>query len=321
MIEVLIVDYSEKDCPVEIAMLKQADMAVTFEPDGTVENIIAAGANATAIIAVVSPLPRAVFEALPNLRLVSYPGIGVDIVDLDAARDHGVWVSNVPTGNITEVAAHTLAMALSLIRALPRYDRDMRAGIFDYTAPGELRRPNTMTMGIAGLGNIGRIVGRYAAPFFNRIVGYDPYVAADAWPDGVERIDDLAELLGHSDVFSLHMPLTDDNAGLIDGDALAAMKPGSYFINVSRGGLVDIDAVVAALDSGHLAGAGLDVFPEEPMASDHPILRHPGALLSPHAAFYSRHADEELRRGSVDNITAWHRTGRPNHVIVEGRTG
>ena len=177
-----------------------------------------------------------------------------------------------------------------------------------------------MTFGIAGLGNIGRIVGRYAAPFFGRVVGYDPYVPAEAWPDGVERVDELAGILGISDVFSLHMPLTDDNGNLINAEALAAMKPGSYFINVSRGGLVDIDALVAALDSGQLAGAGLDVFPKEPMTPGHAILSHPRAILSPHAAFFSTTADEELRRGSIDNITAWRDSGRPNYVVLEGRT-
>ncbi len=321
MFEVLIVDYSEASCPIEVAMLKDAGMNVVFEPNGTVENIIAAGANATAMVAVESPIPEAVFEALPNLRMVSYPGIGVDIVDLDAAREHGIWVTNVPTANITEVATHTLAMALSLVRALPLYDRDMHAGIFNYVAHGPLRRPNTMTFGIAGLGNIGRIVGSYATPFFGRVVGYDPYVPADAWPDGVERIDDLGELLGQSDVFTLHMPLTADNGNLIDAAALATMKPGSYFINVSRGGLVDIDAVVATLDSGHLAGAGLDVFPEEPMTPGHAILSHPRALLSPHSAFFSTSADEELRIGSIDNITAWRDNGRPNYVVIEGKEG
>ena len=319
MIEVLIVDYEENDCPLEIAMLEQAGMTATFEPDGTVDRIIAAGANATVLLPVFSPITRVVFEALPNLRMVSNPGIGVDFIDVDAARDHGIWVSNVPTANLTEVATHTLAMALSLIRALPLYDRDMRAGTFSYGAHGALRRPNTLTFGIAGLGNIGRIVARYAAPIFGRVVGCDPYVAADAWPEGIERIDNLAGVLSQSDVFSLHMPLTDDTEGLIGAEALAEMKPGSYFINVSRGGLVDIDAMVAVLDSGHLAGVGLDVFPEEPMTAGHPILDHPRALLSPHAAFYSTEADEELRRGSIDNIIAWHQTGRPNHVIVEGQ--
>ena len=319
MIEVLIIDYEEENRQLEVGMLKQAGMTAIFESNGTVDGIIAAGANAIVLIPLVSPISRAVFEALPNLRLISNPAVGVDVVDLGAARDHGVWVANVPTANITEVATHALAMALSLIRALPLYDRDMRAGTFSYAAHGALRRPNTMTFGIAGLGNIGRIVARYAAPLFGRVVGYDPYFAADAWPEGVERIDDLAGVLSRSDVFTLHMPLTDDNEGLIGVDALARMKPGGYFINVSRGGLVDIDAMVAALDSGHLAGAGLDVFPEEPMPTDHPILHHPRALLSPHAAFYSTEADEELRRGSIDNIIAWHQTGRPNHVVVEGR--
>ena len=283
--------------------------------------IIAAAGDASVILAVFTPLTRSLFEALPKLRLISNPAIGVDIVDLEAAREHGVWVSNVPTANITEVATHALGMTLAMIRHLPFYDRDMRAGRWDYAAPGPLRRPGTLTLGVAGLGNIGRIFARIAAPVFGKIVGYDPYVPASAWPDGVERLDDLATLLGQADALSLHMPLTDENQNLMNADVLAAMKPGAYLVNVSRGGLVDLDALLAALDAGHLAGAALDVFPEEPMPAGHPVMSHPRTLLSPHAAFYSLEAEEELRRGSIENIIAWQRNGRPDHVVVEGKSG
>ena len=321
MTHVLLADYGEDGFKLEQRMLADAGMTSAIESGGTTEAIIAAAGDASVILAVVTPLPRAVFEALPKLRLISFPGIGVDMVDLEAACEHGVWVSNVPTANLTEVATHALGMTLAMIRHLPFYDRDMRAGRWDYQAPGPLRRPSTLTLGIAGLGNIGRIFANFAAPVFGGIVGYDPYVPAAAWPDGVERVEHLAALLGRADAVSLHMPLTGDNHNLIDAEALAAMKPGAYLVNVSRGGLVDLDALLAALDAGHLAGAALDVFPEEPMPAGHPVMSHPRTLLSPHTAFYSLEADEELRLGSIENIIAWQRNGRPNHVVVEGKSG
>ncbi len=321
MTHVLLADYGEDGFKLEQRMLADAGMSSTIESGCTTEAIIAAAGDASVILAVFTPITRTLFEALPKLRLISNPAIGVDIVDLEAAREHGVWVSNVPTANITEVATHAFGMTLAMIRHLPFYDRDMRAGRWDYQAPGPLRRPGTLTLGIAGLGNIGRIFGRIAAPVFGKIVGYDPYVPADAWPEGVERLDDLPALLGQSDAVSLHMPLTDENQNLINAEALAAMKPGSYLVNVSRGGLVDLDALLAALDAGHLAGAALDVFPEEPVPAGHPVMSHPRTLLSPHAAFFSLEADEELRRGSIENIIAWQQNGRPDHVVVEGKSG
>ncbi len=138
-----------------------------------------------------------------------------------------------------------------------------------------------------------------------------------AWPDGVARTDDLARLFRQSDVVSLHMPLTEETHGLVTTRHLAGMPPGGYLVNVSRGGLVDVDALLAALDSGHLAGAALDVLPQEPPPPDHPALRHPKLLLSPHAAFYSTESDEEMRRESIRNIIDWARSGRPNFVVVE----
>ena len=321
MTHVLLADYDEDGFKLELRMLADAGMTSTVESGHTTEAIIAAAGDASVILAVDTPLTRALFEALPKLRLISFPSIGVDTIDLEAAREHGVWVSNVPTANITEVATHALGMTLAMVRHLPFYDRDTRAGSWDYQAPGPLRRPGTLTLGIAGLGNIGRIFARFAAPIFGRIVGYDPYVPADHWPDGIERADDLAGLIGQADALSLHMPLTDQNHNLINAETLAAMKPGAYLINVSRGGLVDLDALLAALDAGHLAGAALDVFPEEPMPAGHALFSHPRTLLSPHAAFYSLEADEDLRRGSVENIIAWQRNGRPNHVVLEGKPG
>ena len=122
-----------------------------------------------------------------------------------------------------------------------------------------------------------------------------------------------------SEVVSLHVPMSADNHHLVNRDLLAQMAPGSYVVNCARGELVDIDALIEMLDSGHIAGAGLDVLPEEPPSPDHPILRHPRVMHSPHAAFYSVEADEELRRKAILNVLAWVREGRPPYVVVEGR--
>lgn len=317
---IVYLDFGYPDMDLEQALAGEAGLTLTAASPrcATPDDVIRAGAGAEALVVTAVEVTRPAIEALPDLRILSVPGIGVDMIDVDAARDHGVWVAHVPDGNITEVAAHALAMALALIRHLPWYDRDVRAGIWDFSATGPLRRPGLLTFGLIGLGRIGRLTAAYAAPLFGSVVACDPFVPDAAWPAEIERAASPAELIARSDVVSLHMPLTAENRGLVDAAFLAAMKPGSYLVNVSRGPLVDTAALIDALDSGHLAGAALDVTPQEPPDPDDPLLRHPGVLLSPHAAFYSLEADEELRRRAITNIVEFARTGRPSHVVVEG---
>ena len=319
--KILFTDYGQPDLAFEEALLRTAGLAwSTAEPHcESAEQVIALGAGHHALIVQNAPLTRAVFAALPELRIVSVPQIGLDMVDLAAAREHGVWVANVPAGNVTEVAAHTLAMALGLVRGLAAFDRDVRRGVWHYESAGPLRRTGELTFGLLGLGRIGQRGGERAVPCFGRILAYDPFLPDEAWPAGVARAESPADLVAEADIVTLHMPLTDENRGLVGAELLGAMKPGSYLVNVSRGPIVDIPALIQALDDGRLAGAALDVLPQEPPDPDDPILAHPKVMLSPHSAFYSIESDAELRRTSIENIIALIDQGRPHHVVVEGR--
>jgi D-3-phosphoglycerate dehydrogenase len=157
-----------------------------------------------------------------------------------------------------------------------------------------------------------------AAPWFGAVVGYDPYLPESAWPEGFERVD-LSDLFARSSAVTLHLPLTPDTRGFVGSDLLERMPTGSYLVNTSRGGLVDLDALLGALQSGRLAGVALDVLPQEPPPSDHPLLTHPRALITPHVAWYSVEAEIELRRKAAQNIVDWVETGRPTYAVVEGR--
>ena len=317
--KILITDLAQPDVELERSLLAAAGMEMLIAESPTPEGLIAAGQQAVGFILQTAPIPRQVFEALPNLRILSCPGVGVDMVDLDAAKEHGVWVANAPTANTSEVAAHALGMALSLVRHLPFYDRSVRAGRWHFEDTGVLRRPSTLTFGLLGLGNIGSLLSKYAAPLFGRIVAFDQYLSSVDWPSTVERIDNLPNLFQQSDIVSLHIPLTEQTHNLVNKELLSQMKPGSYLVNAARGGLLDINALLEALDDALLAGAALDVLPVEPPPANHPILQHPRVLLSPHAGFYSQESDEELRRTSIENIIAWAEHGRPLHVVVEGK--
>ena len=320
--KVLVTDAEYSSLDLESSVLAAAGHELRLASCKTAEDVIEAGAGIDAMLVQYAPITAAVFEALPQLGLVSRYGVGVDAVDTDAAQRHGVWVCNVPDYGTTEVALHAVAMLLALLRNLAGHDREVRTGHWDYHLGGELRRPSSLTLGVVGLGRIGRMTAERAAPWFSAVVGYDPYLPDFAWPEVFERVE-ILDLFARSSAVTLHLPLTEDTRGLVGVDLLARMPTGSYLVNTSRGGLVDLDALLGALDSGRLAGAALDVLPQEPPPNDHPLLSHPRALITPHVAWYSAEAEAELRRKAAQNIVDWAQTGRPTYAVVEaeGRRG
>jgi D-3-phosphoglycerate dehydrogenase / 2-oxoglutarate reductase len=316
--KVLVTDaeYSSLDIEAEVLTAGGHELVRAF--CRTPEEVIEAGAGIDAFLVQYAPITAEVFEALPQLRLVSRYGVGVDAVDTDTAARHGVWVCNVPDYGTTEVALHAVAMLLALLRNVAGHDREVRAGHWDYHLGGHLHRPSSLTLGVVGLGRIGQMTAERAAPWFGRVVGYDPYLPDPAWPDFIERLG-LEEVFARSSAITLHLPLTEDTRGLVGSEHLGRMPNGSYLVNTARGGLVDLDALFDALQSGQLAGAALDVLPDEPPPKGHPLLTHPRALITPHVAWYSAEAEVELRRKAAQNIVDLASTGRPTYAVVEGR--
>ena len=316
--EVLVTDADYESLDIERDVLGAAGHHLVVAYCRTPDDVIKAAAGFEALLVQYAPITAHVLEALPRLRLVSRYGVGVDVVDAEAAAAHGVWVCNVPDYGTAEVALHAVAMLLALLRNLPGHDRDVRAGRWDYHLGGPLRRPSSLTLGVVGLGRIGRTTAERAAPWFGAVVGYDPYLPDGAWPERLERLD-LPDVFSRSSAVTLHLPLTDATRALVGAALLGQMANGSYLVNTARGGLIDLEALLAALDSGRLAGAALDVLPEEPPPADHPLLSHPRALITPHVAWYSTDAEIELRQKAAQNIVDWAQTGRPTYAVVEGR--
>jgi D-3-phosphoglycerate dehydrogenase / 2-oxoglutarate reductase len=316
--KVLVTDAEYSSLDIEAEVLTAGGHELVRASCRTPEEVIEAGAGIDAFLVQYAPITAEVFEALPQLRLVSRYGVGVDAVDTDTAARHGVWVCNVPDYGTTEVALHAVAMLLALLRNVAGHDREVRAGHWDYHLGGHLHRPSSLTLGVVGLGRIGQMTAERAAPWFGRVVGYDPYLPDPAWPDFIERLG-LEEVFARSSAITLHLPLTDDTCGLVGTEHLGRMPNGSYLVNTARGGLVDLDALFDALQSGQLAGAALDVLPDEPPPKGHPLLTHPRALITPHVAWYSAEAEVELRRKAAQNIADLASTGRPTYAVVEGR--
>ena len=280
--------------------------------------MIAAAKGCSGLLTQYAPMNARVFEALPEVRIVSRMGAGFDTVNVEDARRHGVWVSNSPDYGIGEVATHALGMALSLVRHLPWLDREVHGGNWHYGSTGGLVRASELTLGILGLGRIGKRMSYISRNVFGPILACDPYLIDGDFPAYVKRVS-KEELFRRSDVVSLHVPLTDETRGLVDARLLSLMKKGSYLVNTSRGAVVAVQDVLAALDSGRLDGAGLDVLPKEPPEADDPVLRHPRLMLTPHAAFYSVEGERELRTKAAQNLIDWAQDGRPRYVVVEGK--
>ena len=247
-------------------------------------------------------------------------GVGYDVVDVGAARERGVWVANVPDYGTEEVAAHALSMALALLRHLPLYDRSVRDGRWHPASTGPLHRLKNLTLGVVGIGRIGGTFARRAGPWFGRTLGCDPYLEKDVWPEGVEQAS-LQEVFSESLLISLHAPLTEETRSLVDRSLFERMPEGGYLVNTARGGLVAMDDLLWALEEGPLAGAALDVFPQEPPPASHPLLDTPNVILTPHAAYYSVEAEEEARSKAAQNVVFWAKEGRPIYPVVEGRQG
>jgi D-3-phosphoglycerate dehydrogenase / 2-oxoglutarate reductase len=316
-LKVLITDFDYADVELERHVLEGAGLELITAQCRTEEDVIEAGRGASALLTQYAPITARVLAELPELRMVGRYGVGYDIVDVEAARERGVWVANVPDYGTEEVAVHALSMGLALLRHLPLYDRDVKEGRWHPASTGPLFRLRNRTLGVVGLGRIGGTFARRASPWFGKTLGCDPYLGEDAWPEGVERAS-LEEIFSESLVVSLHPPLTEATRGFIDRELLGRMPEGSYLINTARGGLVVMDDLLRALEEGPLAGAALDVLPQEPPATDHPLLSNPNVILTPHAAFYSVEAEEEVRNKAALNVVSWARGGRPLYPIVEG---
>ena len=252
-----------------------------------------------------------VLAALPDLRLIAVMGTGTDNIDVAAAGRYGVLVCNAPGANARSVAEHTFALLLAVVRHVAREDRDVRAGGWVHYETPELEGK---TLGVLGLGNIGRLVAGFGAAFGMRILAWsrtpDAARAAACGATLVERETVLRE----ADALCVCLAATPETRRLIDARALALMKPGAVLVNTARGALVDEAALVAALRAGRLAGAGLDVFDEEPLPAGSPLRELENVVLTPHAGGVSREARDRLVRVPVENILAYI-AGRPQNVV------
>lgn len=279
-------------------------------------DILAAGADASALLVQWTPITAALMDGLPKLRIISRLGIGYDMIDVDAASRRGIAVANTPRYCIEEVASHTIAMIMNLVRGISFYDRETRSGGWRaVTDAPAARRPSTLTIGVLGFGRIGQLVAQGCAALGFAVLVSDPYYPAETVTAKGFTPVSADDLYQRADVLTLHAPLTDDTRHIVNDLTIERMKPGLLLVNTCRGGLVDEQALVRALASGHIAAVALDVFENEPISRQSPLLYLPNVVMSPHAAWYSPEALLDLPREAATNIVDFF-AGRPVASIV-----
>jgi D-3-phosphoglycerate dehydrogenase len=274
--------------PIHPAGMKQleAEVDVVVERDETEPGIIRAAREAAGILFRAKPsCTRSLMAGCPKLRVVGRHGAGLDIVDLDAATDLGIAVVHAPGSNSSSVAEHAVMLMLMCAKRAVVVDRMTRLADWAKNRWEGMAEMQGKTLGIVGVGNIGRRVARTASALGMRVVGYDKYVdAAELRSRGVEPMPDLASVLRQADVVTCHTPHTPETHHMIDAAAIAQMKDGAIFVNTSRGKVQDEEALLQALQSGKIASAGLDVFEEEPVSSDNRLLQLDNVVVSSHVA-------------------------------------
>jgi D-3-phosphoglycerate dehydrogenase len=302
-LKIVITDTGFPDTNIEREALAVLDADVVVGKCKTEDDVIAIARDADGLLVQWAPITRRVMEQLPRCRVIGRYGVGVDMIDLDAARDHKIRVANVPDYCVEEVAAHTLSFLLGLARKTFWEDRLMHAGTWNVVPTiGAVNRIYGQTLGLVGTGRIGMRFAQMAAPLGLRILGYDVKPPANPGPVQFTSLD---AVLKESDFISFHCPLTKETQHLMNAAAFAKLKAGAFLINVSRGGVVDTAALVEALKDKKLAGAALDVFEQEPLPTDQPLLKMDNVILTPHIASYSTEAVLQLRRDTARRVAEY----------------
>jgi D-3-phosphoglycerate dehydrogenase len=297
MPKVLVTDHTFDPLDIEQRILEPLGAVIDARQCKTAEQLLPLVADADAVLTQFSPVSAPVVAAMKNVRVIVRYGIGVDNVDLQAAKERGIPVCNVPDYCIDEVADHTLAFILAVTRQVVPNCAGVRGGRWGLAVPlPEMKTLRDLTVGVVGFGRIGREVVRRLLPFRGVIHVFDPVVnPQEIALAGASAVTSLDELLPQSDIITLHCPSTAQTRRMLSAERLANMKHGSILVNLARGDLVDTNALVAALQSGHLAAIALDVCDPEPIPPGHPLLQMPNVIVAAHVASTSERAVRTLR--------------------------
>ena len=299
---VLVTDHGFPNLRHEETAIVAAGAELVVAQCKTADDVIAAAKDMDALLVQWAPVNAAVIATLTRCKVIVRYGIGVDNVDLAAAKAKGIAVCNVPDYGVREVAEHAVSLALALVRQLPQIDQRLRGGTWKITPDRPMPALHASTFATAGFGRIARTAHEMMRGFGCTRIAYDPYVTAEAMKEvGVEKVD-LEQLFTRADILSLHLPITPETKHFVSAGRLLQMKKHAIVVNTARGPLVDTVALAAALKAGTIAGAGLDVYEKEPITLDHPLFSAPNALLTSHVAWYSESSIPRLQQLAGEEV-------------------
>lgn len=276
-------------------------------------------ARADVLLVALQPVTPAVMDAMPNCRLISRLGVGVDNIDLPAATARGIWVANVPDYGTDEVSTHAIALTLAQLRGLPRMMSDTKAGKWDGLVVAPLTRLTQLTFGVMGFGRIGKAATKKALGLGMRVLAHDPFVSDEGIHAAGAQPVDQESLFKQADVVSLHLPLNASTRGIINARLLKLMKPSAYLVNTARGGVIHEADLLDALNAGLLRGAALDVLTVEPPPADHAtlqgLIQHSRVIVTPHMGWYSEQGRHDMHAFAAEDIARFLR-GEPLRTPV-----
>lgn len=314
--KVVITDHSYMDFTEEKKLFERAGATLMVTQCTTDEDVIQASRGATALINSDIPISRKVIESLPDLKVIARYGIGVDHIDVEAAKEHGVYVTNVPDYCQDEVAGHALALIMSLTRKVVWLNQQVKEGSWAFDDAAPIHRFSSQTVGLVSYGKIARKLAAHLQAIGFSVIAYDPYVDKANIATDVELVS-LEELMKRSDVISLHAPLVKETYQMIHKEMFDLAKPNAVLINTGRGAVVNEDDLIEALQTGKISGAGLDVVEVEPIDEHHPFMTMDQVVLTPHVAFYSEESMQELKRKTAETIISVLKGEKPTYVVNE----
>ncbi|HET7626797.1 MAG TPA: C-terminal binding protein [Bacillales bacterium] len=292
-----ITDCDHPSVDIEKDVLRRQNIEVELEQCLTEEDVIRKCKDAQGLINQYAPITRKVLAELKELKFVVRYGVGVDNVDVEAATEFAVQICNVPDYGVQEVSDHALALLFNLIRKVSLLSEDVKKGNWDFQVSRPIRRTSELTLGVIGLGRIGYNVAKKASVMGWNVIGVDHKDYSD---DPYVRQVDFATLLKEADMITIHVPLTEETKHMFRRETFKQMKDGSIIVNTARGPIIEETALIEAIRSGKLAGAGLDVLENEPPEADHPLFAYDNVILTPHSAWYAEESAYDLKRKAAE---------------------
>lgn len=316
--KIVIADYNYADLDQEKKVFESLDIELYDYQCKTEDDVIAVAKDADAVIVQFVPMTRRVLAELKNCKTIVRYAVGVDNIDLDAATEFGIRVVNVPDYGIEEVSDHTILLLLAIARKLCFVNNAVKNGVWDFKISKPIRRLQGKTVGLVGFGRIPRLVAKKLNGFDFETIVSDPFLSAEIAQEYGVQLVDFETLVEKSDFICLHVPLSEKTKHMVDENVFAKMKKAPFIINTGRGGLIDEQALLDALENGQIQGAALDVSETEPMPQGHPLFERDDVILTPHYAWYSEDAGVALQRLAAEEIARTVTGQEPKNVVNKG---